>query len=70
MGKIAEYVIGASAPLLEPKGWMFMVNNNDGYLYTRMNQNHVDGTPVGQQVGDLRMKYEYVECTDVSIVSQ
>jgi hypothetical protein len=36
MNKIAEYVIGASAPLLEPKGWMFMVNNGDGYLYSRM----------------------------------
>jgi hypothetical protein len=47
-----------------------MVNNNDGYLYTRMSSNHFDGSPLGQQIGDMRVKFETVECGPLNVMAQ
>ena len=47
-----------------------MVNMNDGYLYTRMSVNHIDGTPLGHQIGDMRVKFDFVECGPLNVISQ
>lgn len=49
-----------------------MVNLNDGYLYSRMQANHTEGDalPLGQQVGDMRVKFQYVACGEVNVMAQ
>ena len=47
-----------------------MVNMNDGYLYSRMQSYHVDDARLGDQVGDMRVKFEYVACGDVNVMAQ
>ena len=70
MAKMGESIIASSQEFLEGQGWMYMVNLNDGYLYSRMSANHVDDTPLGQQVGDMIVKFEYVECGQVNVLAQ
>jgi hypothetical protein len=57
---MGQYIIDASTPFLNQQGWLYMVNMNDGYLYTRMSSNHVGKTPLGQQIGDMRVKFDFV----------
>ena len=47
-----------------------MVNFNDGYLYTRLEKNHTDSSPaLGEQIGDMRVKFQYVACDDVNVMA-
>lgn len=70
LAQMGQFIIQGSTPFLQSQGWMYMVNLNDGYLYTRSAANHADHSPpLGQQVGDMRVKFQYVACDEVNVMA-
>ena len=72
ISETGQYITNFSTPFLQQQGWMYLAPmNNDGYLYTRPANYHSEGSPaLGHQVGDMRIKFEYVPCSHISVVSQ
>jgi len=66
----ADYIIANSTQFLNSQQWLHLVHLNDGYLYSRMQANQVGDMALGQQIGDMRIKFKYVACGDVNVMAQ